>query len=243
MQAISEMQRLAGIASDSWYAQGANGWTTAYSFEVFQRFITAGPILELGPAEGVMTDSLASLGLPLTVVEGSEVFCRDIQRRHPAAKVHHSLFEDFEPTEQFQNIILGHVLEHVEDPVRLLTSARQWLLPRGRVICAVPNSRSLHRQVGVMMGLLDFEEALNEADHHHGHRRVYNPETFRRDFLQAGYEIDYFGGYFMKPLSNSQIESSFTPEMVRTFMKLGERYPDIAAELVIVASAKTGADA
>lgn len=231
-----EYQRLADIASDSWYAQGANGWTTAYSFEIFKRFIAPGPVLELGPAEGVMTDRLASLGQPLAVVEGSAQFCESIAARHPAITVHHSLFEEFSPTERYQNIILGHVLEHVDDPVALLRSVRGWLLPGGRALCAVPNSRSLHRQIGVLLGLLDFEEALNEADHHHGHRRVYNPESFRRDFLTAGFEIDYFGGYFMKPLSNSQIESIFTPDMVHAFMRLGERYPDIAAEIVVVAS-------
>lgn len=237
MEADSERQRLANIASDSWYAQGANGWTTAYSFEIFQRFIKPGPVLELGPAEGVMTNQLVSLGHPLTIVEGSAVFCGEIKARHPAVTVHNSLFEEFAPEQRFQNIILGHVLEHVADPIGLLTSCRNWLLPTGRVICAVPNSRSLHRQAGVLMGLLEFEESLNEADHHHGHRRVYSPETLRRDFLCAGFDIDFFGGYFLKPLSNSQIESSFTPEMVRTFMQLGERYPDISAELVIIASA------
>jgi hypothetical protein len=86
------------------------------------------------------------------------------------------------------------------------------------------------------MGLLDFEESLNETDRHHGHRRVYNPETFRHDFHSAGLVIDCFGGYWMKPVSNKQIESHWTNDMLSSFMKLGERYPDIAGEIYIVAS-------
>jgi hypothetical protein len=39
------------------------------------------------------------------------------------------------------------------------------------------------------------------------------------------------------------VESSFTPEMVKAFMKLGERYPDIAAEMIIVASSRKLGDA
>lgn len=240
MQASMESERLAGIASDSWYARGANGWTTAYSFEIFQRFITPGPILEMGPAEGVMTDKLVSLELPLTVVEGSARFCEEIRARHPSVDVHHSLFEEFRPRESFQTVILGHVLEHVANPSRLLQQAAHWLRPGGRVICAVPNARSLHRQAAVLMGLLPFEETLNESDRHHGHRRVYNPETFRNEFIKAGFEIEYFGGYWIKTLSNSQIESSHSLEMVRAFMKLGERYPDIAAEMIIVATVSAG---
>ena len=84
--------------------------------------------------------------------------------------------------------------------------------------------------------MLPFEEALNEA-HRHGHRRVYNPETFRRDFLLAGLKIEVFGGYWLKPVSNGQIERDWTEEMLSAFMTLGERYPDIAGEIYVVAGA------
>ena len=85
------------------------------------------------------------------------------------------------------------------------------------------------------MGLLPFEESLNEADHHHGHRRVYNPESFRGDFLKAGLSIEVSGGYWLKPVSNGQIERDWTPAMLDAFMVLGERYPDIAGEIYVVA--------
>jgi hypothetical protein len=86
------------------------------------------------------------------------------------------------------------------------------------------------------MKLIPFEEAMSEKDIHHGHRRVYNPETFRRDFLAAGLSVEFFGGYWIKPLSDRQLEAHWTPEMLDAFMKLGERYPDISAEVCIVAS-------
>lgn len=235
----NESDRVEKIASNSRYAQGANGWTTAYSFQVFKRFITGKNLLEMGPAEGVMTEHLAQLPLELTICEGSAKFSEDLQRRYPKAKVVNSLFENFKSATQFDNIILGHVLEHVDDPKGLLTNVRSWLSPEGRVICAVPNSRSLHRQAAVMMGLLEQEDALNDADRHHGHRRVYNPESFRAEFYQAGFDIEFFGGYWLKPVSNKQTEEHWTPQMIQAFMQLGERYPDIAGEIVIVAKRKT----
>jgi hypothetical protein len=85
------------------------------------------------------------------------------------------------------------------------------------------------------MGILPNEAALNEMDVHHGHRRVYDPEALRGDFIAAGFSIEVFGGYWMKPLSNAQIEGTWMAEMVRAFLKLGERYPDIAAEIYVVA--------
>lgn len=86
------------------------------------------------------------------------------------------------------------------------------------------------------MGMLPKVDALNAMDLHHGHRRVFNPQTFRLAFTQAGLQVDIFGGYWLKPLANGQIESHWNSAMIEAFMQLGERYPDIAGEIYIVAS-------
>ncbi|MEW6132909.1 MAG: class I SAM-dependent methyltransferase [Pseudomonadota bacterium] len=234
-----ESSMLENIAQRSLYAAGVNPDTILHSYTIFKRFIKGKTLLEMGPAEGVMTDRLVTLGLDMTVVEGSDSFAKSLAKRHPNIEVTHSLFEDFKPKKKFDNIILGHVLEHVADPVAILSQAREWLSDDGIILAAVPNARSLHRQAAVIMGMLSFEEELNDADRHHGHRRVYTPETFRRDFLSAGLDIQVFGGYWLKPLSNKQIEEQWTPQMLEAFMILGERYPDIAGEIYVVASRRS----
>lgn len=234
----AEQKRVEDIAAHSLYGAGLNRNSILHSFEIMKRYIRPGPILELGPAEGHMTDLLVQLDQPLTCVDGGKPFCDSLRQRYRQVEVVHSLFEEYRPEKRFDTIILGHVLEHVDDPVAILRRAKDWLTPEGRIIAGVPNARSIHRQAGVLMGLLSFEEDLNEADHYHGHRRVYTPETFRRDFLQAGLEIEIFGGYWLKALSNNQLEATHTPEMVDAFMRLGERYPDIAGEIYIVARNK-----
>jgi 2-polyprenyl-3-methyl-5-hydroxy-6-metoxy-1,4-benzoquinol methylase len=233
----TEKARLESISNVSLYCAGVNSDTIKYSFKVAKRHIVGESILEMGPAEGVMTELLATTGKKLTLIEGSGLFCDDLRRRFPKANTIHSLFEEFQPNELFDNIILGHVLEHVEDPVDILSRAKLWLKPQvGRIFGAVPNARSLHRQAAVIMGILRAEDALNEMDIHHGHRRVFNPESFRNAFSQAGLKIEIFGGYWMKPVSNAQIEASWTPKMLEAFMELGERYPDIAGEIYLVAT-------
>jgi len=232
-----EKERLENVAADSWYLRPSNARMIEYCAGIFSRHIRGGSVLELGPAEGVMTHHLAALADRLTLVDGADAFCAGLRSRFPQAEVAHCLFEEFRPEGTFDSIVLGHVLEHVLDPVSILQRVRQWLAPNGRVLAAVPNSRSLHRQAAVIMGLLPFEEAMNETDLHHGHRRVFNPETFRNAFLESGLRIEVFGGYWLKPVSNSQIEESWTPAMLDAFMQLGERYPDIAAEIYVVARA------
>jgi len=235
MTGTTERARLAAIAADSWYAKGANAATVRYSAEVFGRYWRGTRCLELGPAEGVMTETLAAAFSSLTLVDGAERFCADLRARFPAATVVCSIFEEFEPAHQFDTVVLGHVLEHVQDPRLILARVRGWLAPAGVVCAAVPNARSLHRQAAVLMGLLATEHSLNETDLHHGHRRVYDPDTLRADFVAAGLAIQHFGGYWIKPLSNAQIEASWTPEMLEAFMQLGERYPDIAGEIYVIA--------
>lgn len=234
-QTDSEKDRVEQIARESKYAAGVNADTVRYSATVFARYWQGERCLELGPAEGLMTGVLHEAFPRLTVVEGAQVFCEDLRQRFPGVTVVHSLFEDFAPSELFDTIVLGHVLEHVDAPAALLEKARGWLAPGGVICAAVPNARSIHRQAAVIMRLLPTEDSLNEADIYHGHRRVYNPESFRADFLAAGLTIRHFGGYWLKPVSNSQIEQTWTPEMLAAFMQLGERYPDIAGEIFVIA--------
>jgi 2-polyprenyl-3-methyl-5-hydroxy-6-metoxy-1,4-benzoquinol methylase len=230
-----EQMRLDSIASDSWYGKGLNALSVEHCARVFARFWNGRRCLEMGPAEGIMTPHLYRAFPELTLVEGAEAFCRDLRERFPAAQVAQSLFEDFRPAEVFDTIVLGHVLEHVENPGDVLRRARGWLAPGGVVCCAVPNARSLHRQAAAMMGLIQTEHELNATDLHHGHRRVYDPESLRAEFARSGFRVEHFGGYWLKPLSNAQMESAWTTDMSDAFLRLGERYPDIAAEIYVIA--------
>jgi 2-polyprenyl-3-methyl-5-hydroxy-6-metoxy-1,4-benzoquinol methylase len=234
-EAARERARLEAIAADSWYSKGLNTASMLYSAKVFARHWRGPRCLEMGPAEGVMTAVLAEAFPDLTVVEGAERFCRELAVKHPRANVVCSIFETFEPTQHFETIVLGHVLEHVDDPRGLLRRVASWLAPGGVVCAAVPNARSLHRQAAVLMGMLPTEHSLNETDVHHGHRRVYDPDSFQADVLAAGLTISTFGGYWLKPLANAQLEATWTPAMLDAFMELGERYPEIAAVMYVIA--------
>ncbi len=232
------LKSLEDIASNSLYAAGVSGKMVKYSYQVFARYLRDGKTLEMGPAEGVMTELLLNDGRDLTVVEGAKVFCEDLKKRFPEVEVHHSLIEGFETDEKFDNIILGHVLEHVDDPVGVLCHVKKFLNGNGIILVAVPNAHSIHRQAAVDMGLLEKTNSLNELDVYHGHKRVYSIGELQNDFDVAGLTIVKIGGYWLKPVSNKQIETSWSEAMVDSFMRIGERYPEIAAEIYVVATDK-----
>src|SRR5579863_4896392 len=97
----AEKVRLENISNVSLYCAGVNSATIKYSFKIAQRHMVGDSILEMGPAEGVMTELLAATGKKLTLVEGSELFCDDLRRRFPQANTIHGLFEDFQSNELF----------------------------------------------------------------------------------------------------------------------------------------------
>ena len=231
----NERAALEAIAADPWSNLGGNAAGARYASEIFARSWRGTSCLELGPADGMMAERIISDFTDVTLLDGSEIFCQTLRERFPTANVVCELFEEYRPDRTFDNIVMGHVLEHVDDPLYVLIQCLDWLAPDGRLFAAVPNARSVHRQAAVVMGLLDEETQMNDADRHHGHRRVYTPEAYRATFLRAGWQIEAFGGYWLKPVSNQQIDESWSPEMLEAFMRLGERYPDIAAEIYVVA--------
>jgi hypothetical protein len=104
---IAEQKRLARVAADSWYANGVATTTVAYPGEVFARHFSGSSCLELGPAEGVMTEILSATFPFLTLVDEPEQFCEQFRERYPDVEVIHSLFEGFTPDRPFDAIVLG----------------------------------------------------------------------------------------------------------------------------------------
>lgn len=232
------------IASHSLYLDGVAKDTMLYCCKIFCENMVHGSVLELGPAEGLMTDQIYkneayfqewSQGNEYTIVEGSKIFADSLRGRYPKIEVVNSYFEDYSTEKKFDNIILGHVLEHVDDPVYILQLCRQWLSDAGKIFAAVPNANSLHRQAAVKMGILKSIYDFSEKDHLHGHQRVFDMDELTNVFVKGKLWIERKGGYWLKPLSDAQINASWDEKMIHAFLELGEQYPEIAGEIYIIA--------
>ena len=219
------------------YFEGVCATAAEYSLGIVKRHLVGGKILEVGPADGYMTRGLVN-DFDLTLVEPSETLCQKLRQCFPQAQIMNTLVEDFVPSERFDSILLCHLLDHVRDPEQVVRLAAGWLSPGGKILAIAPNSESLHRQAAVRMGLLPAVNAFSERDQAQGKRRIFSRDEFRRLFSSAGLEIEFFGGYWLKPVSNRQIDEQWTPDMIDAFFALGERYPKIAAEMYLVARTK-----
>jgi hypothetical protein len=74
------VNNLEKIALDALYGKGVNENMIKYTFEIFSRYIKKGSILELWPAEGIMTDLIYATGNPLTLVDGASIFCDNLRK-------------------------------------------------------------------------------------------------------------------------------------------------------------------
>lgn len=233
----SEQAAIQSIANEHGYLNRCMTHSIDYSQKLIAKYINSNSrVLEVGPAEGRLSTFLYESAGTYEVVEPSELFAANLKNRYPNASVNCCMIEDFHATAKYDFILLSHVLEHVIDPVNVLCHCKQYMSENTILFCIVPNSHSLHRQAAVKMGILREESQLNKSDIKHGHKRVYNLTKLSNDFISAGLDIVSSGGYWLKPLSNSQLESSWSDKMFEAFMELGESYPEICAEIYLASA-------
>src|SRR3954447_7495656 len=163
------------------------------------------PVLEMGFGTGLIAGELLAAGIDLEVVEGSPALCAEATRRHPGLAVHEAMFETFEPPHPFGAVLALHVLEHVDDPVVVAKQLGTWLEPGGVLVAVTPNAESIHRHLGVRMGLHEHLDDLSPRDHLVGHKRVFTLDRLAGALSSAGYEVVDRFGYFVKPVANAQM--------------------------------------
>jgi 2-polyprenyl-3-methyl-5-hydroxy-6-metoxy-1,4-benzoquinol methylase len=192
--------------------------------------------LELGCADGEGTKTLIKHFDKVIAIDGSKRQIDLARKRVKSRNVTfiESYIEDLELEEKFDTIVLAHILEHVDNPVNILKISKKFLNKNGIIIIDVPNAYSIHRQVGVLMGLLNDEHDLNESDKSVGHKRVYDFPLLEKDVKKAGLTVKEKSGILIKPFSNKQLNKILTKKGVEAFSVLGKKYPDISAELILI---------
>jgi len=206
-----------------------------YIYDTLKKYFVLDSALELGCGDGIMTKKICKDFREVTVVDGSEMFIEKLKKQLNFSNLYfiNSLFEEFSPDEQFNTIFMSLILEHVNKPIGLLKRSKRWLAKNGRVLIVVPNANSLHRLIGVKMGMLVRKDELNEADHLVGHKRVYTSRILCRHVHNAGFRIIYKGGCMLKPLASRQMED-WPSELIDAFYAIGKDMPELCSKIYLV---------
>ena len=207
----------------------------------FKPFFRQGNVLELGSYTGNFTKLLLPFFKDITCVDASLDAIR-IARKIFGNKVSfvHSTFEVAHLPSQYDNIILTHVLEHVDNPVLVLKRINEeWLSEKGKLFLVCPNANAASRQIAVKMGLRLQPTAVIAALKKHGHRRTYTGDTLERDAKLAGLTVVHRSGIFFKALANFQWDRLLKTDIISSeylegCYQLGQEYPDLCSSIFLL---------
>lgn len=206
-----------------------------FNFDVLKHHLCGDKILEMGCASGVMTRLLLTKVPRLDVVDGSQMYIDQLTPElGDRVRFVKALFEDYQADAKYSDILLARALEHIDDPVALLKKMAGWLRrdAAAGIHIVVPNADSLHRKLGVAMGMIPSVTSLSERDHKYGHKRVYTRTLLEEHIRAAGLQVNFVTGIYLKPLSNAQMEK-WPRELVDGFYKVGFEFPDACAEVYL----------
>ncbi|MFN0063707.1 MAG: class I SAM-dependent methyltransferase [Myxococcaceae bacterium] len=223
----------------------------AYDFDIdimhplmvrsFEPFFRSGNVLELGSFQGAFTRRLLGHFSDVTCVEASDEAIAEAKKAlGERARWVHGVFEKVTLPSRYDNVILTHVLEHLDDPVGVLRRVNKaFLAPKGRLFLACPNANAPSRQIAVKMGLISHNAAVTSSEQAHGHRRTYALDTLERDAVAAGLRVIFRSGIFFKALANFQWDRLLKTDIVsKEYLEgcylLGQQYPDLCASIFLV---------
>ncbi len=212
-----------------------------YMVRSFEPFFNKGSLLELGSFKGEFTKRFLPYFDDVTCVEASDVAIEEARGRlGDRVKFINSPFESATLPKRYDNIVMTHVLEHLDDPVRVLRRINdEWLAEGGRFFLVCPNANAPSRQIAVKMGLIAHNSAVTPAEAEHGHRRTYTLDTLERDAVAAGLAVVLRSGVFFKALANFQWDWLLQTDIVSQdylegCYKLGQQYPDLCSSIYLM---------
>jgi len=198
-------------------------------------------ILELGLGHGFTTNIFADNFDRHVVLEGSPAVIQNFKEKFPkcGAEIIETYFEEFSSEEKFDVIVMGFILEHVDDPFKIISRYKNFLSPSGKMFVAVPNAEVLNRRLGHLAGMLGDIETLSENDLLLGHKRYYTVGSLSAEIARAGYQIDKMEGIYLKPFTTSQIISlNLGEKVIRALCEVGVDYPELSCGIMAQISAR-----
>lgn len=197
-----------------------------------------GNFLELGLGHGYTINEFLSYVDTYTILEGSPAVIENFSINEPelSSKVNiiETYFENYKTDQKFDNIVMGFILEHVENPDLILEKYKKFLTPKGKIFIAIPNAESLHRQIGFYAGYMNDLKKLSDADLLLGHRRYYDKNELEKLAKRHNLKILSIEGIFLKPLMTSQLQSlKLSKEIINGMLEMGKKYPELSNAILM----------
>jgi len=144
-------------------------------------------LLDAGAADGFLAEILTRQGFVVTALERDPA-----QAERARGRCHEVIVADLAEAASklpgpFDAVVYGDVLEHLADPLAVLTSVNQHLAPGGLVVASVPNVAHLWVRLSLLAGHFDYADRgiLDRT-----HLRFFTRRTLLAFLAQAGLALE-----------------------------------------------------
>ncbi len=206
-----------------------------YPHRVIEQCSGATSLLELGLGHGFATAQFSRQFPRHQVIDGSPAVIAAFRGNYPDCKadIVETYFEQFETDERFDVIVMGFILEHVDDPVAVMGRFRKFLAPGGKMFVSVPNAEVLNRRLGHLAGMLEDMQELSDNDRLLGHQRYYTLASLTDDIVAAGYVLKSIEGIYLKPFTTGQMRSlNLDQRIIEALCLAGISYPELSCGIL-----------
>lgn len=204
-------------------------------------------IIEVGPGyKSIFTELL--LKNPKIVIEPIEVLLernRVLLQSVDQVKFYVTTIEKFrlDSAEKSCLIIMSSNLHEFIDTGKALKSCYKSLSKNGKILIVVPNQNSLHRILGVRLGLQKKINALTDTEKKMQQYRSYSISSLTEEVVRAGFEVESVETNFIKPLNHAQMKELqdrkiLTAPHLEFLYRISPYLPGLGSEIFLVANKK-----
>ncbi len=131
-------------------------------------------ILDVGCGSGRISKSLIEKGYDVTAIDTD---CKAVEITEKKGIISFVAdISEYQTNQKFDCIILGDILEHIEDDKSAMRKIRNMLTPNGCIIVNVPAYQALFSKHDVSLG----------------HKRRYSNKELKTKLKESGFTIEYF---------------------------------------------------
>lgn len=206
-----------------------------YSKKIIEKNNRNISVLDLGLGHGITANVFSEYFEDYIILDGSTEIINKYKKEFPNSKadVKHTYFENYETDKKFDLIIMGFILEHVDNPVLIMDKYKDYLKLNGKIIITVPNAETMNRRLGKYAEILDELTTLSDHDVAIGHQRYYTTKTFKDDAAKAGLKCNKIEGIYLKPFTTKQMLSlNFDKKIINALCELGTQYPELSLAIM-----------
>lgn len=160
-------------------------------------------VLEMGIGENIWPPLILNKFKKYAVVDASPKLVAHYSSVYKDITYYESFFEDFKPTQKYDQVLCSNVLDFVDDPKKVLTLMKDWMHENSLLHIALPNADSIHRRLAVAMKMQEKTSDKGETNVKINHTFVFTIYEIKNLLQECGYKINSIEGLFYKPFPNN----------------------------------------